>query len=424
MTDDDGEGLGLGEPRAPLIERGAAIEGDEDAIAEAADTSLDMDGFETGAGFDLENSPDKLGADVDTDAVELKSDSFDEIDLGIPDMAGSADVGGADPVADVSEPPTVESTPEVSTDLPTLEGLPDLPTVEGLPGLPPAEGLPGPSTVEGLLGLTSDEGLSGLPSATSEEELPGLEVSDEPEKKVKLSGLKRLERQKMWFAVRRVVTAVLIILLVVGGAGLVLGYLGVVQIPGITPLDRSRSAVAAPVVLPGPQPETPVMSHVVFVDEWREAETPLAWADALRERMPDLLGFVTTLSIDGDRRYALVVGPAYSVEEANGLKVPLEAAFTLLNPDPESWTVRDAPYSFFFGEYEGSAGANARVQELADLSVPAFVLKVTYPAGASALRVYSGAFSDEFEAGEMGKLLSENRLDDTPLIERQGLLPD
>ena len=406
MTDDDGEGLGLGEPRAPLIERGAAIEGDEDAIAEAADTSLDMDGFETGAGFDLENSPDKLGADVDTDAVELKSDSFDEIDLGIPDMAGSADVGGADPVADVSEPPTVESTPEVSTDLPTLEGLPE------------------PSTVEGLLGLTSDEGLSGLPSATSEEELPGLEVSDEPEKKVKLSGLKRLERQKMWFAVRRVVTAVLIILLVVGGAGLVLGYLGVVQIPGITPLDRSRSAVAAPVVLPGPQPETPVMSHVVFVDEWREAETPLAWADALRERMPDLLGFVTTLSIDGDRRYALVVGPAYSVEEANGLKVPLEAAFTLLNPDPESWTVRDAPYSFFFGEYEGSAGANARVQELADLSVPAFVLKVTYPAGASALRVYSGAFSDEFEAGEMGKLLSENRLDDTPLIERQGLLPD
>ena len=406
MTDDDGEGLGLGEPRAPLIERGAAIEGDEDAIAEAADTSLDMDGFETGAGFDLENSPDKLGADVDTDAVELKSNSFDEIDLGVPDMAGSADVGGADPVADVSEPPTVESTPEVSTDLPTLEGLPDLPTVEG------------------LLGLTSDEGLSGLPSATSEEELPGLEVSDEPEKKVKLSGLKRLERQKMWFAVRRVVTAVLIILLVVGGAGLVLGYLGVVQIPGITPLDRSRSAVAAPVVLPGPQPETPVMSHVVFVDEWREAETPLAWADALRERMPDLLGFVTTLSIDGDRRYALVVGPAYSVEEANGLKVPLEAAFTLLNPDPESWTVRDAPYSFFFGEYEGSAGANARVQELADLSVPAFVLKVTYPAGASALRVYSGAFSDEFEAGEMGKLLSENRLDDTPLIERQGLLPD
>ena len=213
------------------------------------------------------------------------------------------------------------------------------------------------------------------------------------------------------------------VLLLVGG-GLALGYFGIVQIPGITPPERSRFEVAAPVALPGPQPETPVMSHVVFVDAWREAETPLAWAAALGERMPDLLGFVTALSIDGDRRYALVVGPAYSEVEANNLKGPLETALVLIVTDPESWTVQEAPYSFFLGEYEGLGPANVHVQELADLAVPAFVLQVTYSAGATAFRVYGGAFSDEFEAAEMGQLLTEHGLDDVPLTERRGRLPD
>ena len=166
------------------------------------------------------------------------------------------------------------------------------------------------------------------------------------------------------------------------------------------------------------------MSHVVVVDMWREVETPLAWADALREGVPPLLGFVTALSVGGERQYALMVGPAYSAEEANDLKGPLEQAFALLNPDPESWTVREAPYSFFFGEYEESGPASARVRELADGSVPAFVLQVDYSEGARAFRVYGGAFSDEFEAAGMGQLLSEHELAGTLLTERRGLLPD
>lgn len=140
--------------------------------------------------------------------------------------------------------------------------------------------------------------------------------------------------------------------------------------------------------------------------------------------MPDLLGFVTVLAIDGERRFALVMGPAYSAAEANDLKSPLETAFVLVVADPEIWTVQAAPYSFFFGEYEGLGPANAHVQELADLSVPAFVLQVTYTAGATALRVYGGAFSDEFDAAGMGQLLTEHGLDDAPLTERRGQLPD
>ena len=372
MTEDDGEeseGLGAGEPGAPRIERGTALEGDADAIAAAANTSLDMDGFETGGGFDLEDLPDELGGDLEVEALEIRSSTYDEIDLGEAEMASAMQVAG------------------------------------------PAEGPPAvPTDTFGEVG--------------GEARLSGVERSGEAGEEVRFSGLERLERQRRRSGgLRRLMTVASTVLLLVGG-GLTLGYFGIVQIPGITAPERSRFEVAAPVALPGPQPETPVMSHVVFVDAWREAETPLAWAAALRERMPDLLGFVTALSIDGERRYALVVGPAYSEVEANNLKGPLETAFVLLVTNPESWTVQAAPYSFFFGEYEGLEPANVHVQELAGLSVPAFVLQVSYSAGTTSFRVYGGAFSDEFEAVEMGQLLTEHGLVDAPLTERRGRLPD
>ena len=383
MTEDDreeGEGLGADQPEAPGIKRGADLEGDEDALAAAANTSLEMDGFETGAGFELEDVPDEPGGDLELEVLDVRS-SADELDL---------------------VEPVTPRAPEV-----------------GLPGLPTPEELPA---------LSIDAGPPAVPTATFDEAggavgLSGVEPSGEAGEEVRFSGLERLERQRQRSGgLRRLMTVASIVLLLVG-VGLAMGYLGVLQIPGITPPDRSRFDVAAPVVLPGPQPETPVMSHVVVVDAWREAETPLAWAAALREQMPDLLGFVTALSIGGERRYALVVGPAYSAAEANDLKGPLETAFALVVVEPESWTVQAAPYSFFFGEYEGLGPANARVQELAGLSVPAFALQVGYSAGATAFRVYGGAFSDEFEAAEMGQLLTEHALDDAPLTERRGRLP-
>lgn len=68
--------------------------------------------------------------------------------------------------------------------------------------------------------------------------------------------------------------------------------------------------------------------------------------------------------------------------------------------------------------------ANSRVQGLATLSVPAFVLQVEYSGGATAFRVYGGAFSDELEAVGMARLLSERELTEAPLTERRGLLPE
>ena len=367
----------------PGIESGAALDADEDSIAEVADTSLDMEGFETGAEFDLEGRTDEVDRDIEIQMMEIRSSPYGEADF---QQAETSDSAG----------PVLEEF-LVDGGFGGSEG--------GVPRIPDNVDLTIPDVDHGSLLLPTP-------------------IPRKAEPKRRHRGLEELERrQKRRSGVRQLVTATSTVL-ILGGGGFAMAYWGVVEIPGITPPERSRFAGPAPVVLPGPQPETPVMSHVVFVDTWREIQTPLAMADALQEQMPDLLGFVTTLLIDGDRHYALMVGPAYSAVEANDLKVPLAAAFDLLNPDPESWAVREAPYSFFLGEYETLGEANGRVRELADLSVPAFVLQVTYSAEARALRVYGGAFSDEFQAGEMGRLLSENDLGDNPLTERRGRLPE
>lgn len=388
---EEGKGIRMVDFGLPKIERGAALEVDEDAIAEAAKTPLEMEGFETGAGFDLDGSSAEADRDIEIEMMEIKSSAFAEVDFVQEETSDSADVGRIDLVVngdfDGSDeggrriPDKVDpTTPPVRVDL----TIPD-----------------------------DDEASLLLPAPAAEKAEP----------KPRHRGLEVLERRrKRRTGARWLITAASAVL-VFGGGGFAVAYFGFVEIPGITPAERSRFAVPAPVVLPGPQPETPVMSHVVFVDTWREIRTPLAMADALRERMPDLLGFVTALLIDGDRHFALMVGPAYSAVEANGLKVPLAAAFDLLNPDPESWVVREAPYSFFLGEYETVGEANGRVEELAGLSVPAFVLQVTYPAEGGALRVYGGAFSDEVQARGMGRLLRENDLGDVPLTERRGRLP-
>ncbi len=411
-----GEGPGVDEPVGSGIERGAVIEGDKDALAAAANTSLDMDGFQTGAGFDLEDSPDEAGRDLEIEALEVESSTFDDVDRAEAETASPAGAGGPAPSpaargVDWYADGEGGAAPGVDwyadRDLP-VDGDDALPTLgDGDDDLP-------------ILGDGDDFGTSE-PADEWPDDLP-TDTDGEAGGARTYSGLERLERQRKRSGGRRAVTAAAAVL-VLGGGVLAVAYFDVVEIPSITLLNRSPVEVGAPVTLPGPQPETPVMSHVVFVDSWREVETPLTWASALRQQMPDLLGFVTALSTDGRLQYALVVGPAYSEVEATALKDPLERAFVLLNPDPESWTVREVPYSFFFGEFEGLELANTRVQDLADLGVPAFALQVAYSAGETAFRVYGGAFADEFEAAGMGQLLSENRLD-FPLTERRGRLPD
>ena len=368
----EGKGLGVDEPDALEVDMGAALDRDEDGTREAADTSFAMDGFETGAGFDLDDLPGVGDQYAEIEAMEVRSSSFDQLDVAEAEASSST----------VSHNTTQDSVDRAIRD----ELL-----------------IPDPADDVASLLLPTPPGGDSKSRA----------------RHLGLEALERGRRKRKW--VRLLVTTSVV--LVLGGGGFAAAYLGILEIPGVTPPEWSRFAVAGPAALPGPQPETPVMSHVIFIDTWREVATPRAWADALRERMPELLGLVAPLTIDGDQEYALMVGPAYDAAEADELRAPLAVAFELLNPDPRSWAVQEAPYSFFFGEYETLEEANGRVQALAGLSIPAFVLRVTCPGQTGALRVYGGAYSDKGQARGMGRLLNENGLGDVPFTELRGRLP-
>ena len=359
------------------IERGATLDTDEDAREEAANTSLEMEGFETGSGFDLEGRANLGDPDFELETLELDTNARKAEDF--EQTGGARSVGW---------------------------GLEDL-VVDGDYGAPVGGARRSRERVDLTIPEPDDSSLTPRIAR--------------PKKRHR--GLEALARRRRRRTAARWLVRAAAAVLVFGGGGFALVYWDVVEIPGVTLPARARSGITAPVALAGAQPETPVMSHVLLVDTWREIQTPLAMADALRERMPNLLGFVTALRIDGDRHFALMVGPAYTAVEANRLKVPLGVAFDLLNPDPESWSVLEAPYSFFLGEYETVGEANDRARELADLSVPAFVLQVNYAAEPKGLRVYGGSFTDEVQARGMGRLLRENGLGGAPLIERRGRLP-
>ncbi|RMH16849.1 MAG: hypothetical protein D6701_08265 [Gemmatimonadetes bacterium] len=215
------------------------------------------------------------------------------------------------------------------------------------------------------------------------------------------------------------VAAVLVLL-----GGLVLGaaWMGFIDIPGITPVER-RVGVPPTVQLEGPQPVTAVLSHALVIDSWRTYETPRDLVPALGSRLPEMLFYVSVVDAgERGRQFELLAGPATSALEADALRGPL--AEVLDRYDPASWRVVDAPLAFFFGEYPDREAADARAAQLDGLGVPAYVLQVEYEGARTAYRVYGGAFSDEFQAAAMAALIGEAGLSDIPLIERRGHRPE
>ena len=312
-----------------------------------------------------------------------------------------------------------------------VEGLPEEPeaTADG------AEGLLIPEPAAPVVGEGIDFGeldFGAIGSATTSESLSELvvdgppreaDVEDSPpERRLRYRGLARLERRRKRAAFIRLFLTALATILIVGGGGFAAAYYGLVNFPGITPPNRVRSYVPPPVALPGPVPQSAIMSHVLLIDSWRSIETPLTTADALRSRLPDLLFFVSPLEVEGARQFALYVGPAFSAVEANALKGPVALVMDRL--DPNDWSVLNAPYAFYFGEYDSATNAEARVQALAGNSIPAYSLQVAYSDGTMAVRVYGGAYADEFQAAEMGRMINDAEVGGMVLTSRRGTLPE
>ena len=401
----------------PAVEfvTGSAIAMDHGAVAAAAeDAHLDMDGFETGAGFELEDAPD----DLEEPAAEA------------PAAGGSDDFGFGDDGLEVEASPVADpSDARESAAAAAHGGGGDVASGDSEPGLPePAEPVatgdvaedPDSGSGQYLAMDAAAEAMGEGRDAPVEDAVEEVDVEEGPP--ARMSGLEELERRKKRGARSRQLMVAVYTALILGGGGIGVAYFGFINIPGITPPERVRSSVPPPVELPGPTPETPVISHTLTIDSWRQMETASSTVDALRERLPELLSFVTLIEVDGTEQYALLAGPAFNAVEADALKEPLAEVFDRL--DPATWTVQEARYSSFFDEYTDAADAAGRVGSLATLSIPAHVLEVSYPDGTMGLRVYGGAFVDEFQAAAMGRLLRANDLGDVRLTERRGRLPE
>ncbi len=246
----------------------------------------------------------------------------------------------------------------------------------------------------------------------------GLQIQTER----KMSGLDELERRRKWRERRRVLLTAVAATVILGGGGYGLAFLGVVDVPGITPANRMSGAVPAPVQLDGPQPTTPIVSHSLLINSYRTQATPQGLVPTLAERLPGILFFYTPLEVDERVQYVLFAGAAYSAVQADSLKEVLSVVLDRQNPD--DWLVRPMPYAFFFGEYDGAARVAARIEDLAALSIPSYALRVDYADGRTALRIYGGAFANEFDARPMAAVISESGMPDVPLIERRGRLPE
>ena len=391
------------EPGLPAVEgvTGSKVEMDEAAAAE--DAHLDRD-FETGAGFDLEDAPDDLSfgdGDLEVEASPLAEEVLPEWRLA---AAAARDLSAAAGDSAFDDPDL--GSPEPVAPLATSDAAP------GDPSVGAGESIAVDAAVEAM-----GAGTDALPEDTVGETAVDLEEGPPH----KMTGLEELDRRRKRGARVRQLLVGMATALIVGGGGITAAYFGFINIPGVTPPERVRSAVPPPIELPGPTPETPVISHVLTVDAWRSMETASSTVDALRGRLPELLFFVTVIEVAGADQYALLAGPAFSAVEADALKEPLAEVLDRLNP--AMWTVQEARYSFFFGEYAEAADAAGRVQSLAVLSIPAHVLEVSYADGTTGLRVYGGAFVDEFQAVAMGRLLRANDLGDVRLTLRRGRLP-
>ena len=234
-------------------------------------------------------------------------------------------------------------------------------------------------------------------------------------------GLARLKRRQRLDAVLRGALIAAATATVLGGGFLVIAYFGLIEIDGITPPDEFRSFVSPPVAVPGPMPRTAIMSHVLLIDSRRSMTDAVARADALQDGVPSLLFFVTPLDVDGRLHFELYVGPAYSAVEATALKEPVAVVMGRENPD--DWSVREAPYAFYFGEYASAVNAQGRVEALARVSIPAYSLQVAYADGTTRVRVYGGAFRDEVEAEEMGRMVTDADIGEMILTRRRGTVP-
>lgn len=216
----------------------------------------------------------------------------------------------------------------------------------------------------------------------------------------------------------------LLVLLATGAA--TAHWYDVIDVPGLdralaTLFGPARTGAAPSVETGGAQPTSPIQSRSLLVDTYRDAQAATEVALALRGRLPDRIFAVAPVQADGDVTYQLLAGPANTGEEALALRGTLSEVLT--REDPSQWTPHETSLAFLIDEVEGLDAARARADAVTTDGVFADVLRVTYPDGSMAHRIYAGGYADAQEARALQGILSQAGIDAT-FTERRGEIPE
>lgn len=215
--------------------------------------------------------------------------------------------------------------------------------------------------------------------------------------------------------VQRAISPVLLILLV--AALLAAGWFVYQEYFAPAPQEEAVETPVAPAPVERGEPvETPIPISVA-VEAHQDLESAWARVRALEEAEPDLHFFLAPVGVRDVIYYRLLAGPVSDQEAGEWLMGRLVERNHKTASDP--WAIRPTEQAFLLGEFDDRQRAEARVDSLARLEIPTYIVPIRYDPGPPRYRVYGGAYESEAEAIVMRDMLLEAGLD-ARLVARTG----
>ena len=139
--------------------------------------------------------------------------------------------------------------------------------------------------------------------------------------------------------------------------------------------------------------------------------------DQLRNEQGSMQFYIAPTVVQGSLFYRVLAGPLPDSATAVAVRDTLVAkrikTMTLASD------LLATPYAFLIGTFNRRTEAQAKAAEAATKGIPAYVVPVGDPAGATTYRVYAGAFSGQGDAQFLRETLKGVALPDS-LVERTG----
>lgn len=202
---------------------------------------------------------------------------------------------------------------------------------------------------------------------------------------------------------RRTVSPILLVLLF--AALLAAGWFAYQEyFPVASPEPAAEPAPERPAPVRGEAVETPIPISVA-VEAHQDLESARERVAVLQQAEPGIRFYLAPVSVRGVLYYRLLAGPVTDREAGERLMQRLVEGQHKTAADP--WAVRPTEQAYHLGDFDSRDEAVARVDSLAELQVPAYIVPIRYEPGPPRYRVYGGAYESAAEAGVMGEMLRD-----------------